>query len=110
MENSSGLGKDTVVPEEVKGWNWGAFLFTAVWGLFNGTYWALLALLPFVGIIMKIVLGIKGSEWAWRNKKWQSVEHFKTVQRKWAYWSVGLLGGAFLLGLLAALIAPHLAG
>ena len=35
---------------------------------------------------MLFVLGAKGSAWAWRNGRWDSVEHFKRVQRKWAIW------------------------
>jgi len=52
---------------------------------------------------MIIVLGIKGNEWAWRNKKWESIEHFKSVQKKWSVWGI-LIGGVFLLGILAAII------
>ena len=31
---------------------------------------------------MTIILGLKGREWAWRNKKWDSLEHFNAVQKK----------------------------
>jgi hypothetical protein len=27
---------------------------------------------------------VKGSRWAWRNKRWDSLEHFARVQRRWA--------------------------
>ena len=37
---------------------------------------------------MLFILGAKGSAWAWRNKRWESVEHFRKVQRKWAIWSL----------------------
>ena len=33
---------------------------------------------------MAIVLAFKGREWAWKNKEWESVEHFNRVQRKWS--------------------------
>ena len=39
---------------------------------------------------MCFVLGAKGSEWAWQNKRWDSVEHFQRVQKKWALWGLGL--------------------
>jgi hypothetical protein len=53
-----------------------------------------------------LVLGAKGSAWAWRNGRWDSVEHFKRVQRKWAIWGLviwlavpvlfgGMIGGVF---------------
>jgi len=83
MENTSGQGKAAVIPPELGRWNWGAFLLNWIWGLGNRTYIALLALIPFVGLVMVFVLGFKGNAWAWRNQQWESVEHFKRVQRKW---------------------------
>jgi hypothetical protein len=82
--NTSGQGKSAVVPVEIKKWNWGAFFLNGIWGLGNKTYIALLCLIPLVNIIMVFVLGAKGSEWAWQNKQWESVEHFKRVQKRWA--------------------------
>jgi len=74
------------VPPEINRWNWGAFLLNWIWGIGNQTYIALLALIPGFGFIWMLVLGAKGSAWAWRNGRWDSVEHFKRVQRKWAIW------------------------
>jgi hypothetical protein len=39
---------------------------------------------------MPFVLGARGSAWAWRNGRWDSIDHFKRVQRKWAIWGVVL--------------------
>jgi len=46
---------------------------------------SLLVLIPFplFGLAWAIVLGVKGREWAWRNKRWDSVEHFRNSQRPW---------------------------
>ena len=88
MENSSGQGAAAIIPAEVDKWNWGAFLLNWIWGIGNNTFIALLMFVPFVNFIMMFVLGAKGSSWAWRNKKWESVEHFKDVQRKWAKWAL----------------------
>ena len=79
----SGQGKESEIPIEIKGWNWGAFIFSWIWGIGNNTYRAFWVFFPLVNIIMMIALGLKGNEWAWRHKKWESVEHFKQVQRKW---------------------------
>ncbi len=77
------------IPDELKGWNWGAFLLNWVWGIGNNTYIALLTLVPFVGLlIMPFVLGAKGNEWAWRNGRWDSIEHFRRVQQRWAVWGL----------------------
>jgi hypothetical protein len=107
MENTSGQGKQAILPEEIKGWNWGAFIFNWLWGLFNGTYIALLSLIPYVGIIMMIILGVKGNEWAWRYKRWDNVEHFKRVQKKWTITGMILIGIA-ILGIIVALVIPLL--
>ena len=80
----SGQGKNSTVPPEIKGWNWGAFLLNWVWGIGNSTYIALLMFVPFVNIVMLFVLGAKGNQWAWQNRIWTDVEHFKRTQRRWA--------------------------
>lgn len=85
QENTSGLGKRAQVPPQVRGWNWGAFLLNWIWGIGNSTYIALLMFVPLVNLVMPFVLGAKGSEWAWRNRTWRSVEQFKSAQRKWAW-------------------------
>jgi hypothetical protein len=84
-ENTSGQGESAIVPEEVKGWNWGAFALTWIWGIFSQVWIAFLVFIPFplFGLAWAIVLGVKGNEWAWRKKKWDSVEHFKNTQRPW---------------------------
>lgn len=83
QEYTSGLGKQSVVPPEIHGWNWGAFLLNWIWGIGNSTYIALLMFVPLVNIVMLFVLGAKGNQWAWQNRTWRDVEHFKKTQRKW---------------------------
>ncbi len=85
------------VPAEIDRWNWGAFLLNWIWGVGNNTFVALLTLVPLVGLLMPFVLGAKGSAWAWRNGRWDSVAHFKRVQRLWAIWGVVLWLGALVL-------------
>jgi len=93
----SGLGALSVIPPQIRKWNWGAFFFTWIWGIANGTYIAFFALIPYVGFVMPFVLGAKGSEWAWSNKHWQSVEQFRDTQRSWA------IAGAVVFGILIVL-------
>ena len=88
MDNTSGLGKSAAIPAEIDRWSWGAFLLNWIWGIGNNTFIALLMLVPLVNIVMLFILGAKGNVWAWRNKRWDSVEQFKRVQRKWAFWGV----------------------
>ena len=60
------------IPDGIRGWSWGAFFLNWIWAIGNGTWIGLLALIPYVNIVMMIILGIKGREWAWKNKKWES--------------------------------------
>jgi hypothetical protein len=94
------------VPVEIDRWNWGAFLLNWIWGIGNNTFIALLTLVPVLGLVMPFVLGAKGSRWAWRNGRWDSIAHFQRVQRAWAKWAVivylaaivlfgGITGGVF---------------
>ena len=85
------------IPGEIDRWNWGAFLLNWIWGIGNNTFVALLTFVPFVGIVMIFVLGAKGSRWAWRNGRWDSVEHFRRVQRRWAIWGVVVWLAAIVL-------------
>ena len=95
--NTSGMGELAVVPPEVNGWNWGAFFLTWIWGIGNSTYVSFLTFVPLVSIAMPFVLGAKGNAWAWRNKRWDSVEHFQSTQRGWAVGGLAMNGIAIFL-------------
>ncbi len=91
-------------------WNWGAFFLTWIWGVFNGTWITLLFLVivilyiipivqfiaPLAEIAFRIFLGVKGTEWAWKNKQWSSAESFEHTQSTWAKVGIGL----FLFGII----------
>ncbi|MGV8891720.1 MAG: hypothetical protein ACOH2K_01970 [Burkholderiaceae bacterium] len=91
------------MPDGVKGWSWGAFLLNWVWAIGNRTWWGLLALIPYVGLVVAIWLGIQGREMAWKNRSWDSIEHFNRVQKKWSQWGIGLTLVVALIGFLAAI-------
>lgn len=94
------MNSDKPVPPEVKGWNWGAFIFGWIWGIFNNCWISLLCLIPGVHLVMMWILGFKGNDWAWQNKDWPSVEAFHEYQRKWAFWGVAGWGTLVLLCLV----------
>jgi hypothetical protein len=98
--NNSGRGKTAALPPQLTGWNWGAFFLTWIWGIGNNTMIAFLTFIPFVNFVMIFVLGAKGNEWAWQNKRWNNIEHFKSVQKLWAIWGLVL----FALGILFFII------
>ena len=108
--NTSGMGKDSIIPKELKGWSWGGFLWTWIWAIGNNTWIGLLGLISPISLIIAFVLGIKGREWAWKNKKWDSIEAFNKTQRNWTKWWLiitGSLTGIAIIGLIftTALVA-----
>jgi serine/threonine protein kinase len=93
--NNSGCGlynKYAVVPEEILGWNWGAFLMPWLWMWPNYVWYGFLCFIPQIGWIMAIAMGFKGNEWAWKSRRWRSIEQFKAHQRGWAI--AGIMIGA----------------
>ena len=103
--NNSGQGglfdPAVPIPNEIKGWNWGAFLLSPFWTLSNQVWLGLLAWVPVVGFWMAIALGVKGNEWAWKSRRWQSIEQFKVHQKRWAI-------SGIVLGISVNLIFWHL--
>jgi hypothetical protein len=104
-DNHSGLGKLYPVPIGVAGWSWGAFCLNWVWAISNRTWIGLFALTPYLGIVVAIILGVKGREWAWQNRRWDSLAHFNRVQRRWSIWGACLLLIP-VIGILAAVAIP----
>jgi hypothetical protein len=108
IPNTSGQGLlQGEVPEEIKEWNWGAFFLTWIWGIGNKVWLSFIALAPFpIGLAMGIVLGIKGNDWAWQCKKWESIEQFRHRQRIWMYWGIAafLAPFVFILGWILIIV------
>lgn len=100
------------VPLEVRTWNWAAFFLTFIWGIPHRIYLSLLVLIPVVGLVIPILLGFKGNEWAWQRRSWKSVEEFQVTQRRWAHAAIGvcilLVVVLFILGLLSLVIGNSL--
>lgn len=97
------------IPDGIRGWSWGAFCLSWIWAIGNSTWIGLLALIPYVNIVMMIILGIKGREWAWKNTHWDSVEHFNRVQAKWSFWGVLLFVSGIVIILIAAVLIAAVA-
>lgn len=111
LTNNSGAGKDSPVLDIVaKRFNWGACLLSWIWGLGNRSYItliifpiAILGIIPVLGIIVQlgviIWFGINGNKWAWQNKRWNSIEEFHRVQKKWAI-------AGLILEIIIAILIP----
>ncbi len=109
FDQRSGKGKGSVIPEEIKGWSWGAFGIPIMWGIYHRawvTLWGLLLIgAPFilVGMLWQVYVGVKGNEWAWRKNTWESVEQFKAAQHKWKPWGIVLFVAFYMLPLVISL-------
>lgn len=102
IENNSGQGKSTRVPDEIKkGWNWGGFFLTFIWGFYHRTYITFFCIIPFVTPIMAFIIGAKGNEWAWRNRAWPTVEQYWKSRRRWAWAGFGI----FILMVILVLLS-----
>ena len=107
-------------PLDLSKWSWGAFVLSWIWGFFNGCWWmflvrigflllnALLWWVPFMVIIVliadlcvSVLFGLKGTEWAWNNRSWNSVESFKHAQDAWN--KIGL--ALFLLSIILTVLS-----
>ena len=86
--------------QELRKWNWGAFLLTWIWGIGNGVMRSFLVLIPFYGLYEWFMLGINGNRWAWEKRRWESVEQFHRSQRAWAKGGVIVYAVLFFLYLL----------
>ncbi|EKQ57603.1 MULTISPECIES: hypothetical protein [unclassified Clostridium] len=84
MENTVTNVSPQVVPQEIRKWNWGAFMFNIFWGIGNKSYLPLLCLIPLFNIIWVFVCGAKGNEWAWKNGNYSSAQEFLLVQSTWS--------------------------
>lgn len=96
------------VPQEIQGWNWGAFLLPGLWPFTNNVWIGLLSWIPYVNLPIVLMLGLKGNTWAWRSRKWQSLEAFKAHQRAWAKAAIITYSSLFGLFLLLAFIGANL--
>jgi serine/threonine protein kinase len=105
--NNSGCGGlfDSLipVPDDIKGWNWGAFFMPYLWPFTNKVWIGLLAFVPSVGWIVGFILGAKGNEWAWKSRRWRSIQQFKAHQRGWTI--AGLFIGIPMAWVYIAIIA-----
>jgi hypothetical protein len=108
MDNTSGQGSGAALPDGVGGLCWSGFLWNWIWGLLNRVWFSLLVFVPVVGMLVPFVLLLKGRQWAWENKSWESVDHFNSVQRKWTMVGLVLMIGALVLGIAAIMFVGGL--
>ena len=99
-------------PEEPKfGWNWGAFMFNALWGIGNNAYLALICFIPYIGIIWSFVCGASGNKWAWESGRFRNAAEFNAAQATWNKAGfVAFIVTCIVFVIYAIIIAVALAG
>ena len=111
--NTSGTGNSAKLPKELNTFNIGACILSIFWGYSHfpkyRIHWIALIVIFFLlgGIIMPliqitlpiipIIFLTKGNEIAWKNRRFNSIEEFKTIQDKWLQWSYGIIALFFLM-------------
>ncbi len=122
-QSSNQEGINGPFPAELNRWNWGAFFLTFIWGTFHSVwvsylilFVAFMANLPIYGyanrlienilfplfvFLIAIYLGANGNELAWKNRKFESVEQFGSVQRRWKEWG-NLIGPILTIYMIIA--------
>ena len=97
--------EEAPLPNEIRGWNWAAFLLGPIWGVGHRIWWTaigFLALAPFLNVgprqaalffwlAFMLYLGLRGNELAWRARRWESVDKFVAAQQRWGLWAFGVV-------------------
>jgi len=93
------------VPTELQGFSWSAFLWGGIWALAHRIWIGALAFVPGFGLIMHVVLGLRGSSWAWQAGVVKDVAAFKKAQRTWVmvWLALSLLALPAVLGMGSAI-------
>lgn len=112
------------VERELAKWNWGAFFFGWIWGVFNKVYVSLVQLVvsvlsfaiaimglgiisPILGLInmgISIWLGVKGSKMAWDNNAYRNLEHFRSSKHNWNVAAAIVFGVTILFIIISLLL------
>lgn len=98
-------GNDPAALLTMPRWNWGAFLMTWMWA-WGHRMWLTLVLSLFTPIVGNIVLGLSGSQLAWRFRSFAGIEEFRKVQRAWAKWGIVYWALVVILWLVVASLMP----
>lgn len=89
-------GLTTEQIEYISKWSWGAFLGGIIWPLGNGLWlWALLRIIPLVGLYAWIKMSLSGRQMSWEKGGWKSFDQFKKRQQivaavAWALFVLGI--------------------
>lgn len=101
--------------------NWGAFIFGSLWGLFNGIYWPIIVMVlariassffpavsmfacGIISLMISLYLGLNGNRIAWDRVDYYSVEKFYASQRRWTIAGIALIAILLVIFIVLALV------
>lgn len=90
------------LPEEIRHFNWGAFLLNWIWGIMHKKYITLVyfpaCLIPVIGpLAVSLWFGFAGNKWVWDSQKGESPDQFNEIQRGWVrLWLILFLAGTII--------------
>lgn len=122
-EERKATASSSQIDREVDKWNWGAFYFGWLWGIFNKVYISLIQLVvnilafglsliglgiiaPFFSLAslgISIWLGVKGSRMAWDNGAYRNLENFRSVRHGWNM-AAGIVFGVCIFVIIISLL------
>ena len=108
VRNSSGMGAEALIPAEASGFTAAGCLPFGIFALYNGQL--ALGILGVVGQFFPPlnlayigIVGFHGKRLAWQNRKFESVEHFRSVMEAWDAWGLGWFALNFIVGFIIGL-------
>jgi hypothetical protein len=117
LANDSGTGPTAVLPAELNGFNWGACLLSWIWAIGHQFWLGLIAIpvsfvagfIPVIGMLVPIGImvffGLKGNEWAWQSRRWDSIQHFQETQKVWVKWGIIVAAVVIIFAVIIGVIA-----
>lgn len=86
FHNDSGEGNTARLPQELEGLNWGAYFLPLFWCMAHNVIWGVFIR----GSFFAFLYLFKGNEMAWQNRRFESIDEFKEIQKKWFFWGLGI--------------------
>lgn len=89
VPNTSGMGGGQPMPPESQNYNWAGCLPCGIFAFMNGAMmWGLITVVAsfFVGSLASLILVIKGNEFAWQHRRFDSIQQFRETMDAWNYW------------------------
>jgi len=65
-------------------WNWGAFMFSWIFGFANRAWLCFLCFVPLLNIVWVFVSGAKGEKWAWESGTFEDERSFRATMKSWS--------------------------